>query len=85
MAPCWRGMRRRMRSAADASAVCAHRDLFYVFQDSPGAPLKAIYFDAEGHVIQYDVEIRHEDGAYGRRDYAIFPVGASVRWGRGSG
>ncbi len=57
---------------ADASAVCAHRDLFYVFQDSPGAPLKAIYFDAEGHVIRYDVEIRHEDGAYGRRDYAIF-------------
>ena len=54
------------------SAVCAHRDLLYVYQDSAGAPLKAIYFDAEGHVIQYDVEIQHEGGAYGRRDYAIF-------------
>ncbi len=54
------------------SAVCAHSDLLYVFQDSAGAPLKAIYFDAEGHVIRYDVSLRHEDGAYGRRDFAVF-------------
>ena len=58
--------------ADTTSAVCAHRDLLYVYQDSAGAPLKAIYFDSEGHVIQYSVEIRHEGGAYGIRDYATF-------------
>jgi hypothetical protein len=34
---------------------CEHRDLLYVYQDAPGQPLKAIYFDSEGHVIQYGV------------------------------
>lgn len=34
---------------------CNHSDLFYVYQDAPGQPLKAIYFDNEGHVIHYDV------------------------------
>ncbi len=60
------------------SAVCAHRDLFYVYQDSSGAPLKAIYFDSEGHVIQYSVAIRHEGGSYGVRDYATFLSDASA-------
>lgn len=58
--------------ADPGSDACIHRDLFYVFQDSAGAPLKAIFFDSEGHVVRYDVEIRHEGGAYGQRDYAIF-------------
>jgi hypothetical protein len=40
---------------APASFDCGHGDLLYVFQDVPGAPLKAIYFDNEGHVIHYDV------------------------------
>ena len=34
---------------------CAHSDLLYVFQDAPGAALRADYFDNEGHVIHYDV------------------------------
>jgi hypothetical protein len=34
---------------------CDHHDLLYVFQDAPGQPLKAIYFDNEGHVIHYVV------------------------------
>jgi hypothetical protein len=34
---------------------CGHGDMLYVFQDAPGLPLKAIYFDNEGHVIHYDV------------------------------
>jgi hypothetical protein len=34
---------------------CDHGDLLYVYQDAPGQPLKAIYFDNEGHVIHYDV------------------------------
>ncbi len=27
---------------------CDHDDLLYIFRDSPGQPLKAIYFDNEG-------------------------------------
>src|SRR5690242_19754514 len=34
---------------------CAHNDLLYVYRRSTGAPLEAIYFDNEGHVIQYTV------------------------------
>jgi hypothetical protein len=34
---------------------CEHRDLLYVYEGAPGKPLKAIYFDSEGHVIHYDV------------------------------
>lgn len=32
---------------------CEHSDLLYVFEERPGQPLKAIYFDNEGHVIHY--------------------------------
>ncbi len=44
-------------SAAKKSATFdyQHTDLFYVFQDMPGQPLKAIYFDNEGHVLHYAV------------------------------
>jgi hypothetical protein len=38
-----------------ATFDCAHGDLLYIFEDSPGQALKAIYFDNEGHVIRYDV------------------------------
>jgi len=34
---------------------CEHGDLLYIYQGSPNQPLKAIYFDNEGHVIHYDV------------------------------
>jgi hypothetical protein len=34
---------------------CDHSDLLYIFEDAPGQPLRAIYFDNEGHVIHYDV------------------------------
>jgi hypothetical protein len=36
---------------------CDHGDLLYVYQDAPSQPLKAIYFDNEGHVIHYDVTV----------------------------
>jgi hypothetical protein len=32
-----------------------HGDLLYAYQDAPGQPIKAIYFDSEGHVIHYTV------------------------------
>ena len=38
-----------------ATFDCAHGDLLYVFQEAPGQPLKAIFFDNEGHVIHYSV------------------------------
>jgi hypothetical protein len=34
---------------------CDHSDLLYIYRDAPMQPLKAIYFDNEGHVIHYDV------------------------------
>ncbi len=34
---------------------CDHGDLLYIYQDMPGQPLKAIYFDNEGHTIHYNV------------------------------
>lgn len=34
---------------------CDHSDLLYVYQESPGQPLKALYLDNEGHVIHYSV------------------------------
>ena len=40
---------------APTSFDCSHSDLLYVFQEMPGSPLKADYFDSEGHVIHYDV------------------------------
>lgn len=40
---------------APANFDCSHSDLLYVFQDVPGSPLKADYFDNEGHVIHYEV------------------------------
>lgn len=36
---------------------CQHNDLLYVYSDFPGQPLKAIYFDNEGHVIHYGVSV----------------------------
>jgi hypothetical protein len=34
---------------------CDHGDLLYVYQEQPGQPLRAIYFDNEGHTIHYTV------------------------------
>jgi hypothetical protein len=34
---------------------CEHGDMLYIYSDAPGQPLRAIYFDNEGHVIHYTV------------------------------
>ena len=34
---------------------CDHSDVLYVYRDAENQPLKAIYFDNEGHVIHYGV------------------------------
>jgi hypothetical protein len=46
-----------------ASFDCKHGDILYVFQDAPGQPLKAIYFDNEGHVIHYEVSTPNPNSA----------------------
>ena len=33
-----------------------HDDLLIVYREGPAAPIRAIYFDNEGHVIRYTVE-----------------------------
>ena len=38
-----------------AAFDCQHGDILYIYQDAPGLPYKAIYFDNEGHVVHYDV------------------------------
>ena len=51
-------MARHSRTAeckGPAGFDCEHGDLLYVYADVPGQPLKAIYFDSEGHVIHYGV------------------------------
>jgi hypothetical protein len=34
---------------------CEHSDVLYIYQEAQDQPLKAIYFDSEGHVIHYAV------------------------------
>jgi hypothetical protein len=34
---------------------CEHSDRLFVYQDAPEKPLRAIFFDNEGHVIHYNV------------------------------
>ncbi len=55
-------------------AACGRRDLFYIYQESPGAPLQAISFDSEGHVIRYTITLSAEasTSTLGRRDFVVF-------------
>ena len=69
---------------------CGHRDLLYIYQDSPGQALKAIYFDNEGHVIHYDVStpdpataIFLSDGSQpGPRFRLTYELKGAVMWGK---
>lgn len=39
-----------------------HDDLLYIYRDAATAPLRAIYFDSEGHTIHYGVSAGIKDG-----------------------
>lgn len=39
-----------------------HDDLMIIYRETPASPLKAVYFDSEGHVIDYSVEISSDSG-----------------------
>jgi len=43
--------------ATDDKPASRHDDLMIIYQENPSLPLKAAYFDSEGHVINYNVEI----------------------------
>jgi hypothetical protein len=47
--------------AAQGRPALSHEDLMVIFQAGPKGPIKAIYFDSEGHVIGYAVTCS-EDG-----------------------
>ena len=36
---------------------CEHGDLLYIYSETPGQPLRAIYLDNEGHVIHYTITV----------------------------
>lgn len=40
---------------------CEHSDLLYVYQNVPGKPFHAIFFDNEGHVIHYGVSVENPE------------------------
>jgi hypothetical protein len=51
-----------VRRSSDSAACsgpkgfdCQHSDVLYIYQEAKDRPLRAIYFDNEGHVIHYDV------------------------------
>jgi hypothetical protein len=50
---------RRNRNEYPAAAgrpASTHDDLMVIYRQEPGQPVRASYFDSEGHVIQYSVE-----------------------------
>lgn len=54
---------RRNRSDYPATKdrpAASHEDLLVVYQASEGSPTRAIYFDNEGHVIQYAVNFSED-------------------------
>jgi len=69
---------------------CDHGDLLYVYQDGPGQPLKAIYFDNEGHVIHYDVSTPEATTAVFLSDSSgpgpqlrlVYELKEAVMWGK---
>jgi hypothetical protein len=84
---------RRSDSAAckgPASFNCEHSDVLYVYQESDNQPLKAIYFDNEGHVIHYDVSTPDSTTAMflseasrpGPQFRLVYELNDAVMWGK---
>ncbi|MGB9234248.1 MAG: hypothetical protein WCC04_07520 [Terriglobales bacterium] len=69
---------------------CDHSDLLYIYQDATGQPLKAIYFDNEGHVIHYDVSTPDattaifisESARPGPQFRLMYELKSGVMWGK---
>jgi hypothetical protein len=73
-----------------ANFDCEHRDVLYVYQDAENQPLKAIYFDNEGHVIHYAVSTPNSSTAMfvsdaspsGPQFRLAYELKDSVMWGK---
>jgi hypothetical protein len=84
---------RRSDSAAcngPANFDCQHSDVLYVYQEAEDRPLKAIYFDNEGHVIHYAVSTPDSSTAIFISDVSpsgpqfrlVYEFKDSVMWGK---
>jgi len=49
--------------AAKDRAAFVHDDLMIVHRETPDGPLRAIYFDSEGHTIRYEIQAAADGGA----------------------
>lgn len=73
-----------------ATFDCDHSDLLYLYQDAPGQPVKAIFFDNEGHVIHYDVStpsaasaVFLSDASYSGPQFRLmYELKSGVMWGK---
>ncbi len=68
---------------------CQHTDQLTVFQDRAGAPLRADYFDNEGHVIHYGVSVMNpatveflSEPAPGPRFRLVYHLEGGVMFGK---
>lgn len=48
--------------AADGRPAVHHEDLLVIYRESDGEPLRAMYFDSEGRVIRYGVDVDAGNG-----------------------
>jgi hypothetical protein len=60
--------------AAPGKPNIVHEDLLIVYPDSTGKPMKAVYFDNEGHVIHYSVAIADSTIALTSEKTANVPI-----------
>jgi hypothetical protein len=73
-----------------ANFDCQHSDVLYVYQEAEDRPLKAIYFDNEGHVIHYAVSTPDSSTAIFISDVSpsgpqfrlVYELKDSVMWGK---
>lgn len=84
---------RRSDSAAckgPANYDCDHSDVLYVYQEGENQPVRAIYFDNEGHVIHYAVSTPDASTAIfiseaspsGPQFRLAYELKGSVMWGK---
>ena len=74
---------------APADFDCKHGDLLYIYLDAPGQPLRAIYFDNEGHTLHYTVStpsatsvVMVSEPGYGPQLRLMYELKAGVMYGK---
>ncbi len=74
---------------APASFDCKHADLLYIYLDAPGQPLRAIYFDNEGHTLHYTISlptatsvVMVSEPGYGPQIRLMYELKAGIMYGK---